>query len=65
MANNDVVVADLKDIEVKIERARLMSPGKFSQNKMRPDCFLRMVYSIFLPHHMQHFNLTMCYSSNL
>ncbi|XP_057950039.1 NADPH-dependent diflavin oxidoreductase 1 isoform X2 [Malania oleifera] len=32
--------SDLKYIEMQIERARWMSPGKF--NKNRPDCFLRM-----------------------
>nr|XP_048327531.1 NADPH-dependent diflavin oxidoreductase 1 isoform X2 [Ziziphus jujuba var. spinosa] len=35
--------SDLKHIEMQIERARTMSPGKFSNNKNRPDCFLKMI----------------------
>ena len=35
--------SDLKCIEMQIERVRSMHPGKFSRDKNRPDCFLRMV----------------------
>ncbi|XP_052195718.1 NADPH-dependent diflavin oxidoreductase 1 isoform X2 [Diospyros lotus] len=31
------------DLKMQIERARLMSPGIFSRDKIRPDCFLKMV----------------------
>ncbi|KAA8547811.1 hypothetical protein F0562_004240 [Nyssa sinensis] len=34
---------DLKSNEMQIERARSMSPGKFSHDKNRPDCFLKMI----------------------
>lgn len=32
---------------MQIERARSMSPGKFSHDKKRPDCFLKMVCDRF------------------
>ncbi|KDP32944.1 hypothetical protein JCGZ_12975 [Jatropha curcas] len=35
--------AGVNYIQKQIERARLMSPGKFSNNKCKPDCFLKMV----------------------
>ncbi|KAF2299513.1 hypothetical protein GH714_032321 [Hevea brasiliensis] len=34
---------DLKSIQMQIERARSMLPGKFSHDKSKPDCFLKMV----------------------
>ncbi|KAH7845807.1 hypothetical protein Vadar_006308 [Vaccinium darrowii] len=34
--------ADLKFIEMQIERARSMSPGQLYHEKNRPDCFLKM-----------------------
>ncbi|KAG5527891.1 hypothetical protein RHGRI_028726 [Rhododendron griersonianum] len=34
--------ADLRFIEMQIERACSMSPGKLSHDKKRPDCFLKM-----------------------
>ncbi|XP_059645698.1 NADPH-dependent diflavin oxidoreductase 1 isoform X2 [Cornus florida] len=34
---------DLKSIQMQIERARSMYPGKISRDKNRPDCFLKMV----------------------
>ncbi|KGN53174.1 NADPH-dependent diflavin oxidoreductase 1 isoform X1 [Cucumis sativus] len=36
------LTSDLKYMEI-IERARLMSPGKFSHGKKKPDCFLKMI----------------------
>jgi hypothetical protein len=38
-----LVVSDLKWIEMQIERARSMSPGKFNLDKNRPHCFLKTV----------------------
>ncbi|CAL5324842.1 unnamed protein product [Camellia sinensis] len=38
-----VTSTDLKCIEMEIERARSMSPGKFSHDKNRPECFLDMI----------------------
>lgn len=35
--------SDLKWIEMQIERARSMSPGKFTPDKNRPHCFLKMI----------------------
>lgn len=35
--------SDLRWIEIQIERARSMSPGKFTQEKHRPECFLKMI----------------------
>ncbi|KAK2659504.1 hypothetical protein Ddye_006037 [Dipteronia dyeriana] len=34
---------DLKGIQVQFERARSMSPVKFSNYKNKPDCFLKMI----------------------
>lgn len=39
-------LSDLKYTEIQIERARLMSPGKFSLGKKKPDCFLNMVLNL-------------------
>ena len=38
-----MVISDLKWIEMQIERARSMSPGKFTHDKTRPNCFLKLV----------------------
>ncbi|KAF3443896.1 hypothetical protein FNV43_RR13586 [Rhamnella rubrinervis] len=35
--------SDFKRVEMQIERARRMSPGKVSHDKNRPECFLKMV----------------------
>ncbi|KAL5581959.1 hypothetical protein UlMin_014401 [Ulmus minor] len=35
--------SDLKNIEMQIERACRMSPGKFSRDKKGPDCFLKLI----------------------
>lgn len=35
--------SDLKWIEMQIERARSMSTGKFTHDKNRPNCFLKMI----------------------
>ncbi|KAF5178864.1 Nadph-dependent diflavin oxidoreductase [Thalictrum thalictroides] len=38
-----VTAPELESIELQIERARSMCPGKFGRNKHRPHCFLQMV----------------------
>lgn len=40
---NSQLTSDLKNMEMQIERARLMSPGKFSHGKKKPDCLLNMI----------------------
>lgn len=35
-------ILDLKCLEMQIERTSSMSPGKFSHDKNRPDCFLKL-----------------------
>ncbi|KAM4131608.1 hypothetical protein ACJW30_01G187800 [Castanea mollissima] len=35
--------SDLKWIEMQIERARSMSPGKFTHDKTTPNCFLKLI----------------------
>ncbi|KAK2659649.1 hypothetical protein Ddye_006182 [Dipteronia dyeriana] len=35
--------SDLKGIQMQFERARSMSPAKFSNYKNKPDCFLKMI----------------------
>ncbi|XP_022152797.1 NADPH-dependent diflavin oxidoreductase 1 isoform X2 [Momordica charantia] len=37
------LTSDLKRMEIQIESARLMSPGKCSLGKKKPDCFLNMI----------------------
>ncbi|KAM7520242.1 hypothetical protein LguiB_019204 [Lonicera macranthoides] len=40
---NCATTTDLKSMEMQIESARSMYPGKFSHEKNRPDCFLKMI----------------------
>ncbi|KAK3035223.1 hypothetical protein RJ639_033857 [Escallonia herrerae] len=39
----NVDAAEVESLEMQIMRARLMSPGKFSHDKNRPVCFIKMI----------------------
>ncbi|KAF5750028.1 hypothetical protein HS088_TW03G00357 [Tripterygium wilfordii] len=42
------IASDIECMEMQIETARSMHPGKLSHSGMRPDCFLKMIKNQFL-----------------